>query len=150
MRFQGYQGGRRESGRIEIRQAITGVAVQVERRACVLANIEAIVIYAVRDAALQRIVVVAFERHGKTCAGACDAAQLPALRHTRPFFGQSVKRKSIVVADDEIVRQIPSGKGTRLPEIERIRRIAQCRALIDGLTVRVPELKSKVSTGVAH
>jgi len=69
-----------EGVQIEIRQAITGVAVQVERRACVLADIEAIVIHAVRDAALQGIVIVALEGDGKACAGTCDAAQLPPLR----------------------------------------------------------------------
>ena len=66
-----------------------------------------------------------FSVTGKPVLARVMPAKLPTLRQTRPFLRQPVERKLIVVADDKIVLQIPSGKGTRLFEIERIRRIAQ-------------------------
>src|SRR5579883_2209496 len=96
-----------EGVRIEIGQAVARILVQQERAAIVVRQIQAVVVYTVGNAPLQRVIAVFGERYRKSRADTRDPGEGPALGQRLEALRNAVERQFHPIGADEVVPEVP-------------------------------------------
>src|SRR5579862_395237 len=144
------QRAHRERGGIEIGQPVAWIAVQVQGQTDIVGRVEAIVIHALRAAALQGIVFEALERYREPGRGASDTGNSPSLCENRPLLGEQIEGKIDLIAGDKVVLQVPGRNGARGFVVEGIHGFAESRSLVDRFAVGVADQEEVSLAGVAE
>lgn len=93
-------------GGVEVRPAIAGIAIEIERTTIVIRFIDTIVVDAIRLRPEQRIVPVLDERHRQTRTEMGDPREFPALCPAVGGVEQAFAWKLVVVTHNKVLPDV--------------------------------------------